>query len=548
MSKIKEFLNEEPKKIAIKDILVIGTIIFLYGLLSFYKLGSTTNPNTFQDFIKGENLIINLKNTEDIIRMKVYNGSKNAQYEVYALNDSEYKLVTKITGKGSFSWENIRLLTKTKSLKFVFLADSSLGEIAIYNNSQKNIKINPYNSKKQLLSNLIDEQSLIPEQISYYNSTYFDEVYFARTAYEYTKDIPTYEWTHPPLGKLIQAFPIFITKKMTPFNYRLMGNIFGIFMIPTIYVFVKELFKKRKYAIFASLLLSLDTFHFTQTRMGTVDSYLVFFILLSFYFMYKYINSNLTKNLFLSGLFFAFSISVKWTGFYGGIALALIYFTNLVNKKIFNIKNLSKGFSFFVIIPCIFYMSLYLAFPNNKINYTNNLKSIINQQTAMYNYHSSVKSEHFFASKWYTWPVVYKPIWYHEEKPGNKKETIVAIGNIAIWWAGILSVLYLFYKAFIKKDKNSIFLLVIILSLWLPYSFIERDMFIYHYFPVTPFLIMSIVLAFKDLSEKFNNKLIIPLYLIIVFAFFAVYYPVISGKPISINYCDKLKLFDSWYF
>jgi len=191
-------------------------------------------------------------------------------------------------------------------------------------NSKDLIKIKniTYNEKK--INTLTDEYNTIPTQISYMNSSYFDEIYFARTAYEYVNGIETYEWTHPPLGKLIQAIPIYITKNMTPFNYRLMGNISGIIMIIVMYSFGKLLFKKRKYACLSSLLMCFDTFHFVETRIGTVDSHLILFILLATYFMFKFTKYSNTKDLFFSGLFFSFSISTKWTGFYGGIAFTIL--------------------------------------------------------------------------------------------------------------------------------------------------------------------------------------------------------------------------------
>ena len=78
-------------------------------------------------------------------------------------------------------------------------------------------------------------------------TSYFDEIYFATTAYQYVYGMSTYEWTNPPLGKLIQAIPIYLTHNMSPFNYRLMGNISGILILIVMYSFGTFLFKKRKY-------------------------------------------------------------------------------------------------------------------------------------------------------------------------------------------------------------------------------------------------------------------------------------------------------------
>lgn len=550
MKNIKKFLNEENEKLNFKDFITITLIIVVYGLLSFYRLGSTTNPNTFNNFQKDSSIVIKLKKEDTIIKFKSFNGEKNAHYKVYISNDNKnYQYVTEVEGEGAFAWNEERLLTRGKYLKLTFTKNSTLGELALYNNYKEKININSITLNNKMIKALTDEAKVIPKQISYYNSTYFDEIYFARTAYEYSKNLPIYEWTHPPLGKLIQAIPICLTKKMTPFNYRLMGNISGIVMLLVMYLFGKVLFKKRKYAILASILMALDTFHFTQTRMGTVDSHLVLFIILSLYFMYKFTEKSKTKDLFLSGLFFSFSISVKWTGFYGGLALAIIYFHHILKNKQFNFKSITQGTTFFVLLPLIIYSSLYLLFPNNNLNYTNNPKAILKQQKEMYDYHSNLDSNHYFSSSWYTWPVVYKPIWYHNQViDNNSRETITAIGNIVIWWFGIISTIYLLLKFIIKKDKNSLYLLIMIFSLWLPYIFIGRVMFLYHYFPVLPFIILSIVLMFKDVTERYRINFIIPIYLLLVLAFFITYYPVISGKAVSNNYIENLKLFKSWYF
>lgn len=547
---LKNFLNEPNTKLNIKDYIALGIILIAYSVISFINLGSTINPNTFLRVEKTDKVIIKLKNQEDIIKMKIFNGECNAKYQLYSSTDGKkYTYINDYNGTGALSWQEERIISKGKYIKILFLAKSSIGEIAFYNNNKEIIKIEDVIYNKKHMKSLNDEQNTIPNKISYMNSSYFDEIYFARTAYEYTQGMETYEWTHPPLGKLIQAIPIYISNYLSPFNYRLMGNISGILMIAVMYVFAKELFKKRKYAIFASLLMAFDTFHFAQTRMGTVDSHLILFILLASYFMVKYTKNNKTFCLLLSGIFFGLSVSVKWTGLYGGIALAIIFFTHLVKNKKLNIKNLLKGTLFFVVIPLFIYSSLYLIFPNNKLNHTTNFESIINQQKDMYNYHSKLNATHYFSSKWYTWPLSYKPVWYHQEILNNDtKETISGIGNIVIWWMGIIGFLYSLIKLIRKKDKQSFIIVVSMLSLWLPYAFIGRVMFLYHYFPVLPFMMLGIVNLFQSIEEKYKLKYLIPLYMIFVIAFFIIYYPVISGIETPVSYIEKLRIFDSWTF
>ena len=325
---IKKFLNEKNEKLNIKDYITIFIILLIYGILSFVNLGSYENPQSFYSFKNGDVIIFELEKYDDINHMMIFNGHNNSKYQVYtSMDNKDYTYINEIEGSGAFAWDKKDLLEKAKYIRFNFLNDSTLGEVAFYNDNGEYINIKSIkNNSKVLNKKLYDEKEIIPKQISYMNSTYFDEIYFARTAYEYAHNIKTYEWTHPPLGKVIQMIPIVITNHFSPFTYRFMGNVSGILMILVMYLFGKELFKSRKYAILSSLILSLDTFHFAHTRMGTVDSYLVLFILLAAYFMYKFIKSGKSRFLFLSGLLFALSISVKWTGFYGGLGFAIIYF------------------------------------------------------------------------------------------------------------------------------------------------------------------------------------------------------------------------------
>ncbi len=132
--------------------------------------------------------------------------------------------------------------------------------------------------------NLIDEQTDFYGEPGWYNSTYFDEIYHARTGYEHylamTGDYTyyPYETSHPPLGKVLMAFSIAIFG-MTPFGWRFPGALAGVLMLPGMYLLGKMLTKRRRYAFGAMFLMAVDLMHFTQTRIATIDSFAVLFII-----------------------------------------------------------------------------------------------------------------------------------------------------------------------------------------------------------------------------------------------------------------------------
>ena len=136
-------------------------------------------------------------------------------------------------------------------------------------------------------SELHDERKTVPNRESYYNSTYFDEIYHARTAYEFINSEHVYEWTHPPLGKVFIAMGIKMFG-MNPFGWRITGTVFGILMLFFIYIFVKKMTNQTWLSAISTLVFAFDFMHFTQTRIATIDVYVTFFIILMYLFMYIY--------------------------------------------------------------------------------------------------------------------------------------------------------------------------------------------------------------------------------------------------------------------
>ena len=137
-------------------------------------------------------------------------------------------------------------------------------------NKQVTIKsLNDEDSGTPNLHNLIDEQNMIQYPSDYMQNTYFDEIYFVRTAEQYVQHSSSiYEWTHPPLGKLIQASSLVIFG-FNPFGWRIMGVIFGTLMIPLIFFcWQKNVWHMDSGGFSAAFLLTFDFMHFTDGTHG----------------------------------------------------------------------------------------------------------------------------------------------------------------------------------------------------------------------------------------------------------------------------------------
>lgn len=554
--------DEKNYALTMKDLGLIVLIILIYGLVSFINLGSFTNPQTFWNTQQqGNTVIIALDQETSISKIRHFSGARFGDYKLSISSDGiNYKEVATLEEPKVFAWFDTDFPYTFKYLSIqAEETDSMMGEICLYDTNGNPV---PLIAVTEAANAIIDEGDVVPEEISYLNSTYFDEIYHARTAYEYIHGMDIYEWTHPPLGKLIMSIPIRLLG-MNPFAYRLMGNIAGILMLAVIYIFAKRLFGKTKYAFLAALLFAVDGMHFVQTRIATVDSYLVLFMMLSFLFMYQYVRCS-TKgslcsklvNLCFSGIFLGAAIATKWSGAYMAIGLAIIFFVNLYSrlKESGYYNNFKKQvpiiigscIGFFIIIPIGIYLASYIPFflrPENT-----SLKDLWDLQLRMYHYHADLEATHPFTSPWYLWPLDIKPVWYYK---GDVKDGFIAsiavFGNPIIWWSGILGMIYCFKEAIVEREKEYAFLSIGILSVYLPYVLISRIMFLYHYFPVVPLMILALVGFLKVLDEKVKKFHIIRWFCVIAILAFIFFYPIYAGATIPRWYASLTQWIPKWW-
>ena len=333
-------------------------------------------------------------------------------------------------------------------------------------------------------------------QPSWWNSTYFDEIYHARTGYEFTQGTTPYETTHPPLGKVFISWCITLFG-MTPFGWRFAGALAGILMLPGIYLLTKQLTKKTLPAAVACILMSLDCMHLTQTQIATIDSYPVLFIIFAYFFMLRYMQTDIAVDslrravipLAFSGLFMGLAIASKWIGIYAGAGLAVLYVWHGIRHirlryeadRILNSPGLSEDQTaallpyssphnrivkrlilislwcvlFFIVVPAAIYLLSYVPYMayNTRIHSIGDyLSAVWQSQLGMLRYHSQpgLGMDHYYYSPWYEWPIIWKPMYYAMEEyvPSASPVhfSIFSFGNPVIWWGGLFTLLVCFLR------------------------------------------------------------------------------------------------------
>lgn len=565
---------QEPKLkktvLGIKDRKIILVICALYSIIAFYGLGNTQSPESFYVFNKNSVTLV-LSEPQQIAKITYFSGINTGNYSIYASGeDGVYHQIG--SGKQSYNdvlkWNEFTLDNysnfQIKYIKIEADSDTHMGELGIYNVNNSLCSVaktyGMYNP-----DSLVDEQQLVPDKQDYMNSSYFDEIYHVRTAIEYLENISPYEISHPPLGKEIISIGI-ILFGYSPFGWRFMGTLFGILMLPFLYYFLKILFGNIQVASAGTIIFAFDFMHFVQTRIATIDTYAVFFIILMNLFMYLYLIKGKTRYLGVCGICFGIGVACKWTCLYAGSGLAVIWLLHWINllhtgKRHLThfIKNCLYCLLFFIIIPaCIYYLS-YIPYGKaagmsglSMLFSKDYLKIVVDNQKFMYTYHSNVHASHPYSSRWYQWIFDIRPILYYLEY-SDDLQTISSFGafvNPLLCWSGLIAIGVMFYFSLWRKDRRATFILIGYLAQLIPWIIITRTTFEYHYFGCTVFLVLAISYIFQTMRVG-NKKWKLPVfaYTILSLLLFIQFYPVLTGIPRSSAYSNAfLSWLPSWPF
>ncbi len=623
------------------DALLVTMVTLAYGALALCNLGSTKAPQRpWKSTDATEQVVLDLGAHYDDFRMLYYSQVSYSDFSVAVSEDGEqwsaeywaemaqgdcfrwmYLTPSTVNASGgrtydgygapqSLSGRYVRITAQQIGLildEVIFrLEDQTVLPVSVVGQYNANTNSTLYSDAAYL----VDEQDTLEGEPSWYNGTYFDEIYHARTGFELMNGTTIYEWTHPPLGKVFMSWCISIFG-MTPFGWRFAGCMAGILMLPAMYLLGKQLTKRRDIAFLAMSLMALDCMHLTQTRIATIDSFPVLFIILSCLFMLRFMQRDimspmkqLVPDLALSGLFISLGIASKWICLYAGAGLAVLYFWTcarhlrlakeagqLAPTVDIQIRPALEKRSqetltrllwlclwcvlFFVVLPVTVYLLSYIPQMAcyGRLSIGEFLQKVIKVQQDMYNYHSTpgLGMDHPFYSPWYEWPLIKRPMYFASDRyvPEGYGYAIFCFGNPAVWIGGLIGIIVcaliwakrhvyrlegqdgILHAQSIRASQAPAFVLICLLAQFLPWVLVPRGTYIYHYFASVPFLIMGAVLTLHWLTSGRVAKLSRILtwaYLAFALVCFIGFYPYASGVMTPAWWLDFMRQFLRIYY
>jgi dolichyl-phosphate-mannose--protein O-mannosyl transferase len=358
----------------------------------------------------------------------------------------------------------------------------------------------------------------------------FDEVYHAKTAQQYLDRVPPTEWVHPPTAKLLIAVPVYAFG-YEPWAWRLAPAVAGILLAPVFFLLARLVLASERAALLAALLLLCDGVYLVQSRIAMTNIFAVLFQVGATYFVLRAsLGERLsTRWMLLAGLALGLALSTRWTSLWAWAFLAL---TLLVvrRRRLFAPRELLLAFLAFAAIPIALYVLSYVPWmlqgPPNQ-----SLRALPQHTRDIWNYHAGLVAEHPYFSKWYTWPWLVRPTWYHYKQIGDRVIGIVALGNPAVWWVSLPLAFWAYHSGLWQHDPRRLFVGAGYFCLYLPWGLSPRTLNYSHYlFEAIPYTCLALGLLL-DREWDGRHRQLARAYVGLVIALFLYFLPLLIGYP-----------------
>jgi dolichyl-phosphate-mannose--protein O-mannosyl transferase len=345
---------------------------------------------------------------------------------------------------------------------------------------------------------------------------------------------------HPPLGKWIIGFGMWLFGAENSYSWRITTALLGIAAVGLLIAIAKLIFKSTAWALAAGFLFAIDGHAIVLSRTALLDNSLMFFALLAFYFLLR--DQQLRDIdrviafrpwLIAAGISLGAATAVKWSGLYFIAAFGLyVVVSELLARRAAGqktwitgglIKQGSLTFLNLVPVSVIIYLASWSGWIFSQGGYDRNagsnwLTSLFEYHKAAYGFHVGLHTPHSYSANALSWLFAIRPTSFFYEglsqgqegcdTSGGCSSAITALGNPFIWWPAAASVFFLAVWFIRTRQRTAGIILLGIAGGYLPWMlFLNRTTFQFYAIAFLPWMILALIFVARHYVNQAHRPI-----------------------------------------
>ncbi|WP_353477556.1 phospholipid carrier-dependent glycosyltransferase [Microbacterium sp. zg-YB36] len=366
---------------------------------------------------------------------------------------------------------------------------------------------------------------------------------------------------HPPLGKWIIGAGMALFGPDSSFGWRIGVAVAGTAAVLVLYFVARLLTESMVFAALASAMLAIDGLAISMSRVALLDTLLMFFVLVAFWFALLDRRGHLHRLaaaiaardhgepltwgpvlwnrpwLVAAGTAAGAAAAVKWSGLWvlAAIGIYAVVTDALARRRLgvwqWPADAVRQGAASFVLLVPVaagVYLASWTGWLVTDEGYGRHtadtapatgawewvppaLQSLWQYHEGMYASAAGMQTAHGYASPAWQWPLLLRPTSMFADRTADGEagcdaangcmEIIYSMPNPLLWWASMAAIGYLVYRFIRSRSWQDAFVLTAIAATYAPWLFYpERTIFQFYTIVILPFSLLALTFALQALA------------------------------------------------
>lgn len=328
---------------------------------------------------------------------------------------------------------------------------------------------------------------------------------------------------HPPLGKWLISLGMTLLGQADPVGWRLASALAGALGVALLMRLAWVLFKSVPLMTLAGLFLATDGMHLVMSRTGLLDIFLSTFVVGAFWGLAHDLAGGARgwwrPWLLVAGVFLGAATATKWSGLYAGAAVGLV----VVGREMWEARGAALdsgggrvwlvelraalrggvlGFTYLLAPVTAVYLASWFSWFKHPAAWGHAgigsgaaevVGSWWGYQQQIWGFHHGLEAEHPYQSSPAGWLLQLRPTSFWYSAKGGTVETVLALGNPALWWLAMPGLVVLAVATFGRPRWQYAVVWAGFAGLYLPwFAYPGRTMFTFYTVAFAPFVALVV--------------------------------------------------------